>query len=108
MLSFLTELFSPNPVNDNLVAPFGDMPTQKVKEMVSHESKITAEIVERCSLGENYLGYKFTQAKAIASYKKMEHKTLVGIAKENESVKISAKKHRQEYRQLTRSRGFWG
>lgn len=108
MFDFLVELFSPNPINDALAAPFGEMPIQKVKEMVAAEAKITADIVERCALGENYFGYKLTQAKALASYKKAEHKGLVGIAKENESVKISAKKHRQEYRQLTKSRGFWG
>lgn len=108
MFNFLVELFSPNPINDVLAPPFGEMPLQKVKEMVGTEAKITAEIVERCALGENYVGYKLTQAKAIGSYKKAEHKALVGIVKENESVKLSAKKHRQEYRELTKSRGFWG
>lgn len=105
MIDFFAALFKPCPINSEMQPPFANMPINQIRAMVANEQHFTKEVVERCALGETYLGLKSTQYKAIGNYKRTEHKALVNMAKEQKNVKLSAKNAKREYRQLTGYRG---
>lgn len=105
MFDFFTALFKPYFINSEMQPPFANMPINQIRAMVANEQNFTKEVVERCALGETYLGFKSTHYKAIGNYKRTEHKAIVSMAKEQKAVKSSAKNSKREYRQLTSYRG---